>query len=104
MAGLRLKSTTVTLRRARRADVPELVAMLAADPVEPAGGDLAPYYAAFDVMDGQEHELLLVAGRGGEVVATLQLTSDNARVDAHRFYQRLKFIASHTGFKLSLPR
>ena len=141
--------------------MPALVAMLAADPVaqareEPATGDLAAYYAAFDVIDVQEHELLLVADRGGEVVATLQLTllpglarrgalraqieavrvredlrgeglgaamigwtideaqrrgctlvqltSDNARVDAHRFYQRLGFTASHTGFKLSLPR
>ena len=30
----------------------------------------------------------------------IQLTSDNARVDAHRFYERLGFAKSHTGFKL----
>jgi GNAT superfamily N-acetyltransferase len=32
----------------------------------------------------------------------VQLTSDKSRIDAHRFYQRLGFVASHEGFKLSL--
>ncbi|MXM65656.1 GNAT family N-acetyltransferase [Streptomyces sp. HUCO-GS316] len=32
----------------------------------------------------------------------VQLTSDNARTDAHRFYERLGFAASHLGFKLPL--
>ncbi|MFH9012907.1 GNAT family N-acetyltransferase [Streptomyces sp. NPDC017943] len=32
----------------------------------------------------------------------VQLTSDKTRVDAHRFYERLGFEASHTGFKLQL--
>ncbi|MBV2354813.1 GNAT family N-acetyltransferase [Streptomyces sp. J2-1] len=32
----------------------------------------------------------------------VQLTSDNTRVDAHRFYERLGFSASHVGFKLQL--
>ena len=32
----------------------------------------------------------------------VQLTSDAARVDAHRFYERLGFTASHVGFKLSV--
>ncbi|WP_037674835.1 GNAT family N-acetyltransferase [Streptomyces griseus] len=32
----------------------------------------------------------------------VQLTSDNTRTDAHRFYERLGFTASHIGFKLSL--
>ncbi|MFE6282851.1 GNAT family N-acetyltransferase [Streptomyces sp. NPDC057877] len=32
----------------------------------------------------------------------VQLTSDNTRTDAHRFYERLGFQASHTGFKLPL--
>jgi len=31
--------------------------------------------------------------------ALVQLTSDAARVDAHRFYERLGFTASHVGFK-----
>lgn len=34
--------------------------------------------------------------------ALVQLTSDAARVDAHRFYERLGFAASHVGFKRRL--
>ncbi|MCF6376806.1 GNAT family N-acetyltransferase [Nocardioides KLBMP 9356] len=37
--------------------------------------------------------------------ALIQLTSDKARSDAHRFYSRLGYVASHEGFKLDLvPR
>ena len=32
----------------------------------------------------------------------VQLTSDATRADAHRFYERLGFSASHVGFKLTL--
>ncbi|MFB6640411.1 N-acetyltransferase family protein [Streptomyces chartreusis] len=32
----------------------------------------------------------------------VQLTSDKSRTDAHRFYERLGFAASHAGFKLEL--
>lgn len=32
----------------------------------------------------------------------VQLTSDKSRVDAHRFYARLGFVASHEGMKLLL--
>ncbi|MFB6773367.1 GNAT family N-acetyltransferase [Streptomyces sp. NPDC056337] len=32
----------------------------------------------------------------------VQLTSDKTRTDAHRFYERLGFSSSHTGFKLQL--
>ncbi len=32
----------------------------------------------------------------------VQLTSDVARTDAHRFYERLGFKASHVGFKLNI--
>ncbi|MFD9935402.1 GNAT family N-acetyltransferase [Streptomyces massasporeus] len=38
-------------------------------------------------------------GQGCQLV---QLTSDKTRADAHRFYERLGFTASHTGFKLQL--
>lgn len=34
--------------------------------------------------------------------ALVQLTSDKARTDAHRFYRRLGFVASHEGMKLAL--
>jgi GNAT superfamily N-acetyltransferase len=32
----------------------------------------------------------------------VQLTSNTKRTDAHRFYERLGFVPSHTGFKLYL--
>ncbi|MEU3243697.1 MULTISPECIES: GNAT family N-acetyltransferase [unclassified Streptomyces] len=32
----------------------------------------------------------------------VELTSDASRTDAHRFYERLGFTASHLGFKLAL--
>ncbi len=34
--------------------------------------------------------------------ALVQLTTDKARTDAHRFYDRLGFINSHEGLKLML--
>jgi GNAT superfamily N-acetyltransferase len=34
--------------------------------------------------------------------ATVQLTSDKRRSEAHRFYGRIGFVASHEGFKLHL--
>jgi GNAT superfamily N-acetyltransferase len=40
------------------------------------------------------------AGRRG--CRLVQLTSDKTRTDAHRFYERLGFVASHDGFKLRL--
>jgi GNAT superfamily N-acetyltransferase len=33
---------------------------------------------------------------------SMQLTTNNERTDAHRFYKNLGFTASHTGMKLSL--
>ncbi len=36
--------------------------------------------------------------------AVVQLTTDSSRADAHRFYERLGFVDSHVGFKLTLPR
>jgi GNAT superfamily N-acetyltransferase len=32
----------------------------------------------------------------------VQLTSDSSRTDAHRFYERLGFVASHVGMKLEI--
>jgi GNAT superfamily N-acetyltransferase len=34
--------------------------------------------------------------------ALVQLTTDKSRVGAHRFYERLGFVASHEGLKLTL--
>jgi len=36
--------------------------------------------------------------------ALVQLTTDKSRADAHRFYERLGFVASHEGLKLTLLR
>ena len=33
----------------------------------------------------------------------VQLTSHKSRLDAHRFYERAGFVATHEGFKLMLP-
>jgi GNAT superfamily N-acetyltransferase len=32
----------------------------------------------------------------------VQLTTDKSRSDAHRFYERLGFVASHEGYKLTI--
>ena len=32
----------------------------------------------------------------------VQLTTNKSRIDAHRFYERLGFVASHEGLKLDL--
>lgn len=45
------------------------------------------------------HAIFLARENGCGLV---QLTSDNARIDARRFYERLGFAASHVGMKLSL--
>jgi ribosomal protein S18 acetylase RimI-like enzyme len=34
----------------------------------------------------------------------VQLTSDASRADAHRFYERLGFVATHVGMKLALDQ
>lgn len=46
-----------------------------------------------------EHAIELCRARGCSLV---QLTSDKTRAEAHRFYGRLGFVASHDGFKRTL--
>ena len=147
----------VTIRPATADDVDAIVAMLA-DDVLGAGretpDDLAPYLAAFAVIDADPHQRLVVAEHARRVVGTLQLTilpglsrrattralveavrvagsargsglgtellawaidearrcgcrliqltTDRARTDAHRFYESLGFEATHVGYKLVL--
>ncbi|MFF8292697.1 GNAT family N-acetyltransferase [Streptomyces sp. NPDC016309] len=43
-----------------------------------------------------------IAASRREQCQLVQLTSDASRTDAHRFYERLGFEASHLGFKLAL--
>ena len=150
---------SLSFRRATAADLPAIVTLLAEDMLgrtrEAAGDRLDPrYLAAFEAIDADPRQLLVVAELDGSVVGTMQitylpgigrmgalrgqiesvhiaehlrgsghgaamihwaidrcrekgcalvqLTSDNRRKDAHRFYERLGFEASHTGFKMTL--
>ncbi|WP_409235016.1 GNAT family N-acetyltransferase [Streptomyces sp. PA5.6] len=145
------------IRPATAADLPAIVGMLADDPLgatRESPDDLTPYVAAFERLNDDPNQHLVVAEREGRVVGTLQLTivpglsrkgatrsiiegvrvhadergsglgtrfiewavdesrrqncqlvqltSDVTRTDAHRFYERLGFQASHVGFKLPL--
>ena len=47
-----------------------------------------------------EYAIAEAVRRGCSMV---QLTTDRSRTDAHRFYERLGFVASHVGMKLDLP-
>ncbi len=58
-------------------DVPAIVAMLAEDPLGAAREsleDLTPYQRAFEAVDSDPGQLLVVAERDGVVVGTLQLS------------------------------
>jgi GNAT superfamily N-acetyltransferase len=55
------------------------------------GNGLGTQLIEWAVEESRRHECVLV-----------QLTSDATRTDAHRFYERLGFAASHVGFKLPL--
>ncbi|QNS05239.1 GNAT family N-acetyltransferase [Streptomyces xanthii] len=145
------------IRQAAAKDVPEIVAMLADDPLgatRESPDDLTPYLTALARLTDDPNQHVVVAVRGERVVGTLQLTvvpglsrkgstrsiiegvrvhgdergsglgtrlitwaveesrrqdcqlvqltSDATRTDAHRFYERLGFKASHVGFKLQL--
>ncbi|HMG61837.1 MAG TPA: GNAT family N-acetyltransferase, partial [Streptosporangiaceae bacterium] len=80
LAQLDLGSTPVRLRRARAADVPAVVGLLA-DDLLGAGrdgvrnpADLAAYEEAFALIDCDPAHLLVVAEADGAVIGTLQLT------------------------------
>lgn len=147
-------------RPAHRQDVQAIVRLLADDPLGAAretitGGELPEaYWQAFDEIDSDPRQLLVVAELDGHVVGTLQLTfirslshrggeraqieavriqagsrgrglgramvlwaieqarargcrlvqltTDQRRPDALRFYESLGFRATHTGMKLPL--
>lgn len=75
-------ASALTVRRATRADVPVIVAMLADDhlgatrEVASAGGAkvAASYLDAFEAIDADPHQELVVAELDGEAVGTMQLT------------------------------
>jgi GNAT superfamily N-acetyltransferase len=147
------------IRRARETDLPDLIAIFAADD-KGGHGDTTDeaayedYLRAFHMIDASGNEQLFVAELDGAVVGTfqtlfnrtltgrgslamileavqtrpdmrgrgigaqmiayaieeakrrdcrlVQLTSNAARLDAHRFYERLGFAKSHAGFKMKL--
>jgi GNAT superfamily N-acetyltransferase len=67
----------LVFRRARIDDVPPIVTMMADDHLgaqRESPDDLAPYRAAFEVIDADPHQLLAVVEQAGQVVGTLQLT------------------------------
>ncbi|MEM9472502.1 MAG: GNAT family N-acetyltransferase [Pseudomonadota bacterium] len=149
----------VHLRRACKEDLPAIVALLADDGLGHGREDARlpldeAYISAFDALDRDPNQFLVVAQEGEVIAATMQLTfiagvsrkgawrcqieavrvaashrgsglgqrmfefaihesrsrgcslvqltSDKTREDAHRFYDRLGFVASHIGYKLKL--
>jgi GNAT superfamily N-acetyltransferase len=152
-------SLKVLFRTAIRADVPAIVHLLAEDELGAQREHYETplprtYYAAFDAIEANPNQELIVAECDGEVIGTLQLmylpslsyqggtraqvesvrvlerlrgqgigarmmawaierarqrgchlmqlTSHKSRVDAHRFYEKLGFTASHIGMKINL--
>lgn len=63
-------------REARREDVAEVVAMLADDVLGAARerAELDTYLTAFDAMEAEGNNLLIVGEQTGEIVATYQIT------------------------------
>ncbi|MEV0699766.1 GNAT family N-acetyltransferase [Saccharopolyspora sp. NPDC050389] len=78
LAELSAGSGTYRLRRATGDDLGPIVELLAADQLgatRESAADLEPYRRAFEAIDTDPAQLLLVAATpGGEVVATMQLT------------------------------
>lgn len=69
----------VSFREAKRDDVPAIVALLADDPLgmtrEQAGDELPEgYWTAFDAIERDPNNMLVVAEVDGQIVGTLQLT------------------------------
>ncbi|WP_327662504.1 MULTISPECIES: GNAT family N-acetyltransferase [unclassified Streptomyces] len=65
------------IRPAAAEDIPEIVAMLADDPLgaqRESPEDLTPYLAAHERLAADANQHLVVAVRGGRVVGTLQLS------------------------------
>ena len=75
---VRVDGETFTVRRARRADLPQLVAMLADDELGRSREAAPPtaYEEAFDRIDADPNQLLAVLTTAeGSIVGTLQLTT-----------------------------
>lgn len=67
----------IQIRRATAADVGAIATMIAEDQLgatRESADDLTPYLAAFEQIDADPNQLLIVAERNDEVIGTLQLT------------------------------
>lgn len=150
---------SIEIRKAKTADLPAIVALLADDVLGKERERLedplpACYTSAYDAIASDPNQLLIVAAGGDDILGCLQLTfipglsrqgawraqiegvrvasaargkkigeqliafsvgearnrncrlvqltTDKARIDAHRFYERLGFKATHEGMKLPL--
>ncbi len=51
---------------------------------------------------GEEMVRDMIARARAAECSLVQLTMNTTRTDTHRFYERMGFVASHTGFKLAL--
>jgi GNAT superfamily N-acetyltransferase len=77
---LTMSDGKLRFRRAQRQDVRAIVRLLADDPIgatrETTGGGELPqaYWQAFDAIDSDPRQLLVVAELDGQIVGTLQLT------------------------------
>jgi GNAT superfamily N-acetyltransferase len=78
LAQLAARGATYRLRRAGRQDVRAIVELLAADQIgatRDGGSDLTPYEDAFELIDADPAQLLLVAtAEAGEIAGTMQLS------------------------------
>ena len=146
----------IAFRRATRADVPAVIALLADDILGATreAAHPAPYLAAFDAMQAEGANHLIVGEQEGRIVACyqitfisglsltatrraqiegvrvardlrgqgagavliadaeararaagcglMQFTTNAARTDAHRFYDRMGYAPSHIGYKKRL--
>jgi len=69
--------TDLVIRRATSDDLPAIIAMLADDPLgatRESPADLTPYQRAFEAIEADPNQVLVVADRNGEAIGTLQLT------------------------------
>ena len=69
--------TAAVIRRATAADVAGIVTMIADDQLgttRESVDDLAPYLKAFEAIDADPNQVLVVAERNDELIGTLQLT------------------------------
>ena len=69
--------TDVVIHRATATDVPGILALLVDDQLGVGREDLTdltPYQRAFEAIDADVNQLLVVAERNGELLGTLQLT------------------------------